>query len=241
MSNLTSFEEKLDLPIPPPVPWTPQDVLLGLAAAVGIIILLAIASALMDRWGLSVDPSLMVNGGTLLLLLPVWYFTIFKYGAKWADLGLRRFPPGVTGLGCGLMVVFFLFNAVYGAILGQFGLQVQPSIAPAFESSSFPLALFVGGALIAPFIEEIFFRGFVFAGLRRHWDWKTAALASAGLFGLAHILPTSMLPIFLLGGIFAFLYQLSGSIWPAILMHALTNTMALSVAYAMSQGWVPPS
>ncbi|MEW5957318.1 MAG: CPBP family intramembrane glutamic endopeptidase [Chloroflexota bacterium] len=48
-----------------------------------------------------------------------------------------------------------------------------------------------------------------------------------------------MLPIFMLGLIFAYLYQVSGSIWPAILMHILTNTLALSVAYAMSQGWAP--
>lgn len=241
MSNLSSLEKKGELPSPPPVPWTPQDVFFGLVSAVGIIILLAIVSGLMNRWGLVIDPSLTVTGGTLLLLVPVWYFTIFKYGSSWADLGLRAFSPSATGLGCGLMVIFFLFNALYGAILGQFGLQIQPSIAPIFESSSFPLTLFMGGAIIAPLIEEIFFRGFVFAGLRRRWDWKAAALISAGLFGLAHILPTSILPIFLLGGIFAFLYQLSGSIWPAILMHALTNTMALSVAYAMSQGWVPSS
>jgi membrane protease YdiL (CAAX protease family) len=39
--------------------------------------------------------------------------------------------------------------------------------------------------------------------------------------------------------IFAFLYQVSGSIWPAILMHMLTNSLALSAAYAISQGWVP--
>jgi membrane protease YdiL (CAAX protease family) len=38
--------------------------------------------------------------------------------------------------------------------------------------------------------------------------------------------------------IFAFLYQVSGSIWPAILMHMLTNAIALSAAYAISQGWI---
>ena len=81
--------------------------------------------------------------------------------------------------------------------------------------------------------------GFVFTGLRRRMDWKQAALASAGLFALAHFMPTSILPIFLLGLIFAYLFQFSGSIWPAIFMHMLTNTVALSAAYAVSQGWIP--
>jgi membrane protease YdiL (CAAX protease family) len=65
-------------------------------------------------------------------------------------------------------------------------------------------------------------------------------LLSAGLFALAHILPTSILPIFILGVIFAYLYQISGSIWPAIIMHMLTNILALSVAYGLSQGWLTP-
>ena len=79
----------------------------------------------------------------------------------------------------------------------------------------------------------------MFAGLRNKWDWKIAALVSAALFAMAHVVPTSILPITILGLIFAFLYQISGSIWPAILMHVLTNTVALSAAYAISQGWVP--
>jgi membrane protease YdiL (CAAX protease family) len=64
-------------------------------------------------------------------------------------------------------------------------------------------------------------------------------LVSSALFAVAHVVPTSFLPIFILGWIFAFLYKASGSIWPAILMHMLTNTLALSAAYAISQGWVP--
>ena len=75
-------------------------------------------------------------------------------------------------------------------------------------------------------------------GLRGKWGWPKAALVSAGLFAVAHVIPTSILPIFILGLIFAFLYQASGSIWPAILMHMLTNTVALLVAYATSQGWL---
>jgi hypothetical protein len=109
-----------------------------------------------------------------------------------------------------------------------------------FDNTNFPLALLVGGAILAPLVEEIFFRGFVFAGLRQRWNWQKAALISAGLFALVHFVPTSVIPIFILGFIFALLYQASGSIWPAILMHMLTNTLALSAAYFMSQGRVPP-
>jgi membrane protease YdiL (CAAX protease family) len=205
-----------------------------------IFIFALVMGEVVARWGLSLDPSLVINLGTLLLLLPVWYFTIFKYGASWADLGLRAFRPALFGFGCLLMIAAMVFTSAYGWFLGLFGLQIQPDIAPLFTDTTYPFAIFVGGAVVAPFVEEVFFRGFVFAGLRGRWPWKTAMLLSAGLFALAHILPTSILPIFILGVIFAYLYQISGSIWPAIIMHMLTNILALSVAYALSQGWLTP-
>lgn len=231
----------LDLkPVSDP-PWTPRDVLWGLVASIMWVIILAVIGNLVQRLGLSLDPSFVIVCGTLLLLLPVWYFTIFKYGSSWSDLGLRKFRSKDVGIGCGLMAISFFFNLVYAAILGTFGLQIQPDITPMFESTSFPFILLFGGAVVAPVVEEIFFRGFVFAGLRKHWNWKKAAAISAGLFALAHILPTAILPIFILGMIFAFLYHTSESVWPGILMHMLTNTLALSAAYAISQGWVPPA
>jgi len=223
----------------PTVPWTPRDVFWGLMASLLLVLVLLIIGVIVEQLNFSIDSSLVVVLGTSLLLLPLWYFTVFKYNVSWGALGLRRFQPQAVGLGCGLMLLSMLFNLIYAAILGMYGYQIQPDIAPLFNETQFPLLLLVGGAFIAPIIEELFFRGFVFAGLRKRWDWKKAAMGSAILFALAHVVPTSIPPIFILGVIFAFLYQISGSIWPAIIMHMLTNAIALSAAYAISQGWIP--
>ncbi len=226
-------------PTPPPVPWTPRDVAGGVTIFILWILFFGVVGLMGQALALPVDAGLLVVFGEAVLLLPVWYLTIHKYKVRWADLGLRGFQTWAVGLGCGLMLLSLLFNLVYAALLGLFDLQIQPDIALMFENTDFPIALLVGGAVVAPFVEEVFFRGFVFTGLRQRLGWKQAALASAGLFALAHFIPTSILPIFILGLIFAYLYQLSGSIWPAILMHMLTNTIALSAAYAGSQGWLP--
>lgn len=235
----TSIEIGYSLPSGPAVPWTSRDVTWGLTAFVLWVVFFVIVGLLGEQLSLPLDPGLVIIFGEAVLLFPVWYFTVYKYGSSWADLGLRRFSLQAVGIGCGLMAVSFLINLVYAGFLALFDRQVQPDIALIFESTRFPLALLFGGAVVAPFVEEIFFRGFVFSGLRGKWNWKLAALASSALFALAHILPTSMLPIFILGLVFAFLYQISGSIWPSILMHVLTNTLALTAAYASSQGWLP--
>jgi len=231
--------QNLDFALAAPVPWAPRDVMWGLGVFLLWILFFAIVGLLGEELKLPIDAGLLVVFGEAVLLLPVWYFTVHKYGVTWADLGLRGFQPWAVGIGCGLMVLSLLFNLIYAAFLSLFNLQIQPDIALMFESTSFPLALLFGGAVVAPFVEEVFFRGFVFTGLRQRYGWKHAALASAGLFALAHFIPTSIVPIFILGLIFAFLFQFSGSVWPAILMHMLTNTVALSAAYAISQGWIP--
>ncbi|MFN8458049.1 MAG: type II CAAX endopeptidase family protein [Anaerolineae bacterium] len=225
------------------VPWTLRDVMWGLVGFVVWLLLFGLISFFGREWQLPLDNGLIIVFGEAILLLPVWYFTIHKYGASWADLGLRGFRPGAVGLGCGFMVISVVFNLGYLSLLRMFdsNIELQPGLDQIFDKSEFPLAIFLGAAVVAPFVEEIFFRGFIFSGLRNRWDWKKAALASAGLFALAHILPTSLLPIFVLGLIFAFLYQKSGSIWPGILMHMLTNSIAIVMAYAISQGWKPPA
>ena len=239
MHNLSSFENRSNLSASPLIPWTPKDVAWALVISVIIIALFGLGGNLVGRAGTPLDPSLVVNLGTLILLGPIWYFTLHKYNTGWTTLGLRSFRPAIIALGFGLLFVFMLFNALYATVLQQFGQRIQPDLAPIFDESIFPIALFIGGAVVAPVVEEIFFRGFVFAGLRPRWGWKKAMLVSAGLFALAHVLLTSLLPIFILGLIFAYLYQISGSIWPAIIMHMFINTLTLSIVYALSQGWLP--
>jgi membrane protease YdiL (CAAX protease family) len=223
----------------PSVPWTPRDVAWGLLIFVLWILFLLLAGLIGEKLVLPIDMSLIIIFGEAVLLVPVWYLTIHKYGARWSDLGLRSFRLCTLGIGCGLMLLSVLFNLIYASILAIFDLQIQPDMDQLFEYTAYPFALLIGGAVVAPFVEEVFFRGFVFTGLMKKLNWKGAALISSALFAIAHVVPTSLLPIFILGWIFAFLYKASGSIWPAILMHMLTNTLALSAAYAISQGWVP--
>ncbi len=209
------------------VPWTVNEVWLGLAAfglwlVFGMVVIYAAG-----RYNFSIDVGLVVTLGEAFLLAPVWWLGLRKYRTGWRATGLRGFDGKVLLPGIALMTLSFGFNFVYVRVLMQFNLQMQVDLVPVFEGLPSPWLLFFGGAVVAPVVEEIFFRGFIFAGLRQVWGWQKAALVSAALFGLLHVTPTAMLPIFILGYIFAWLYQKSGSIWPAILMHMLTNSLAL--------------
>lgn len=217
-----------------PVPWTARDVWLGIAGFTIWIVAFVGLKLAVDWLAIDVDAGLAVTSGELLLLVPVWWLTMRKYGVGWQSLGLRRFEAGALGMGCGLMLLSFLFNFVYGSALAFFGLRMQVDLVPILQSLSSPWLFLIGGAVIAPIVEEIFFRGFIFAGLRPYYGWQKAALISSLIFALVHLTLNAIVPIFILGYIFALLYQVSDSIWPSILMHVLTNTLALGAAYYLA-------
>jgi membrane protease YdiL (CAAX protease family) len=213
------------------IPWTVRDVWLGMCFLV-LWLVISLAIWLLLRFsGLNINAGLFIALAELALLWPVWWLTIRKYKVSCETLGLRRFKWGMLGLGCGLMVLSFLFNLIYGRFLAIFNLRVQVDLAPIFAKLSSPWWLLVAGVVIAPVVEEVFFRGFLFAGLWKKYSWQMAAVISSALFGFIHVQATAIIPIFLLGYIFSYLYYRSHSIWPGILMHVTTNALGLGAAY----------
>jgi membrane protease YdiL (CAAX protease family) len=85
----------------------------------------------------------------------------------------------------------------------------------------------------APVSEELFFRGFMFTGLRQRLPFVLAAAISAGIWGLFHFTgPGSwgvVLQLSVFGLILAWLYERTGSIWPTIAVHALNNVLAFAI------------
>ena len=216
---------------PDPVPWTARDVWLGVVFLGLWLVFLLTSVFWLPSLTLELDPGLLVSLAELALLVPVWWFALRKYRVGWQALGLRGFQGAMIGLGCGLMVLSFMFNFAYSTFLALFGLRIQADLTPVFAELSSPWWLLAGGVIVAPVVEEIFFRGFVFAGLCRRYEWQKAALISSALFALIHLQLTAVIPIFILGYIFAYLYYQSDSIWPAILMHVATNALGLGMAY----------
>jgi len=75
--------------------------------------------------------------------------------------------------------------------------------------------------------EEVLFRGLLLQLLRRRAGWRSAIVWSAVLFALYHLNPVVLLPVCLVGMYLALLVWRSGSLYPAIVAHALNNGLAL--------------
>jgi membrane protease YdiL (CAAX protease family) len=224
---------------PRSVPWSVRDVWIGVIALALWVIGVYVATFLLRTYSVGLNPGLFIGVTELALLVPLWWLAVRKYGVGWDTLGFRRFDAGTLGMGCGLMLVSLLFNAVYSAFLAVFGLRAQVDLVPIFAELSSPWWLLLAGIVVAPVVEELFFRGFVYAGLAERYSWRKAAVISSALFALIHLQLTAIVPIFILGYIFAYLYRRSGSIWPAVLMHVSTNALGLGAAYLLSRITLP--
>ena len=218
-------------PAAPAAPWRPRDVWLGVVMAA---VLMGAGYALVfvlrglhahpnvDLW-YALFPTLF----ELVLLVPVWWFAGRKYHAPLRALGFRKFPGSVLGIGVGLLFAFYFASGIYNLILHRFGLQAQPDIRPVFGELASPWPLIFSTVIVAPLVEETFFRGFVFNGLRSRFHWAWAAAISAALFAAAHLEIWFFLPAFALGFLFAFLYQRSNSVWPGMALHFILNSIAM--------------
>jgi hypothetical protein len=94
------------------------------------------------------------------------------------------------------------------------------------------VALVVAVVLIGPFLEELFFRGAIFGPLLRERGHLAVILITAFFFALVHQIPQRLPPLFLMGGLLGYFRAASGSLGPAVAMHASFNAVPFAAMLA---------
>jgi membrane protease YdiL (CAAX protease family) len=177
--------------------------------------------------------------GTVYLVAVRWR------GLAWSDLGLRpadRFwYVRAVYLGFVAYLLIAMAYALVGQLLGELPVNPQISLlAPAGTTFWGGAAMALMVCLVAPFVEEILFRGILYAWLRRRWGVVLSSLVSGICFSLLHGIVWLIPAIALLGVLLAVIYEKSGSLWPSIVTHATFNTVTLILLYTLlSQGMAP--
>ena len=157
--------------------------------------------------------------------LAAWLFSLRSAGRSLVLWGFRRPNKAyfwVVPLG---LVVVYALSIAHDLIVNP----KQQAIVSEFPHSAFGAAMFILVAVVmAPLFEEIVFRGFLFRGFANSWGWVWGALASAAIFGAAHLQLDVFLPLAALGFVLAWAYHRTGSLWTCITMHALFNLIAVA-------------
>lgn len=122
-------------------------------------------------------------------------------------------------------VLFLLLN-VYFAFTASIGVSTGGPVAELSGASFLAEILLVG--LIAPVTEEFAFRGFILGRLEKVLRPSEAMVVQAALFSVLHLLPWSFPSHFLMGLAFGYLARVTGSLYPAIVLHMFWNAHALA-------------
>jgi membrane protease YdiL (CAAX protease family) len=93
-----------------------------------------------------------------------------------------------------------------------------------FRMHAVPMVITV--TLAAPLGEELFFRGFALPALQKSWGPAAAIFVSGALFSLLHVDKVGFIGLMEIGIVLAALRYWSGSLWAAILGHAVNNGIA---------------
>jgi uncharacterized protein len=238
-----SFEHK-DL-----APWTWQQTWLGIAITMLPWILLATALNSLGNASTTRNAPLsfqvdLVNAIITFILSAIiegafliapFYFanSVFRAVKSHAQLvlvslGFRSFSiRRAAFLILSFIVLIFVVNILYSDIITAFHLNLQTNdqviLARSKQAPITTYATLLAAVFVAPFCEEVFFRGFVFPGLRRKMPVALAIVTSSFLFAVAHADIGSFAVLLVIGLMLAFVRWRTGSIWPGMLLHMLNN------------------
>lgn len=221
------------------VPWRGGQVVLG----IGLVLLSLIpvvgvsigVGSLVDSYDEALTVWLSVHLMAVAIVLVVWRLGVHRRPAPWRLLGLSavKYPVVMAGvLAVVALGASLLFTVVYAAVVDLFSSDAfsPPDIG---SDIAFPGAAafftFQAVALVTPLTEEVFFRGFVFAGLIPRFGVVKATLVSALIFSVFHLSIGLLIPVFVTGLLLALLYRKTGSLWPCIFAHAGQNALAVAL------------
>jgi membrane protease YdiL (CAAX protease family) len=144
--------------------------------------------------------------------------------SSWA-LGLKLAAGGMLLV----LVVAQLLEPLLHAARSQ-GLTPRPFPGGTEATVGVAIAT-VAFVAVAPFAEELFFRGLLFASLRGRLGPRWTPVVSGVIFGALHGEPRAFVSLALLGIVLGVMYERTGSILPGVVLHATNNGLAFVFAF----------
>jgi hypothetical protein len=179
------------------------------------------------------------------MIFPLWYFVVRKYDSSFDDftfkwIGAKKTIFWVTfaylfyiGLSIFLIMLFFSLG------IGLFGFEEQKSL---FEIFGYEIAgsvfAFLIAVIIAPLVEELFFRGFVLQTLVKKISPFWGVILTGLIFASVHFEFQSIMPLLILSLVLNILYIKTNSIWPGIVFHVFNNTIAFFIMLLIEKGYL---
>jgi len=244
LSDVPSFQTAA-----PPEPWRLRDLGFFIAYAIFTLVFAPLLMLLiyaivqpMAHWKMTAtaaatNPIFLVSAQALsyvMILLFIYVLVGVHYGLpfwsalKWRKMGWRR---GLRLFAAGILMAF--------GVLGASALVPDKKPFPLEQMFNSPAAAYTVAAfaiLIAPFMEELIFRGILFTFFERHAGLRFAVISTALLFAALHVPEywgawTHALLILVVGVVFSLTRGWTDSLVPSIILHVAYNTCLMTLLF----------
>ncbi len=234
-----------------------EDNYFGLKKAIVILIILSVLQFL---GGLFITAAAMLINKNLNITLIAGFVNIIVFGSyiyylasrDGADLfnfySIKRFRtiylfPGLL-LILGISILVSEFDNILRTVLPLHEIFLLENLISTNGSFFDILVEILTLCIVAPLTEELIFRGLILERLNRTISSPKAIFWSAFLFGLFHLNPLQFPGAFIYGCIFGYLFILSGSVLPGIILHAAVNflpVLLIDIIGVSINGYIPTS
>jgi membrane protease YdiL (CAAX protease family) len=160
--------------------------------------------------------------------LPWW---VKKFHTSRKEIGLQFYMPWVDFLLAPAgFVIYFLLSFLLTSLASHLpfynaGQTQDTGFTQLTQHYEFFLAFFTL-VIVAPFAEEILFRGYLLAKLRKYVPLWAAILVTSLLFGIIHFAWNVGVDVFALSIVLCLLRVWTGRLWPSIVLHMIKNGIA---------------
>jgi membrane protease YdiL (CAAX protease family) len=217
----------------------------NLRIAFGIVLLsllLALALGALLVGGLSATTDLTTTDITLISMLISTFFIgvpviIYLISKRIPLKSALRFNPisiksvfAIILLSIGFIVIIDELDRIVYTLFGHPDYLEQLVEQLKLTSIFNGIIIVASTVLIAPFVEEMLFRGYLQKVLEDNWqDVTKAVLVTSLLFAFVHLNLYWVVQIYLLGLVLGYLAWRTNSILPSLILHALNNGFAVAL------------
>lgn len=171
-----------------------------------------------------------------LKILGINFKTIGLKKPRWIDISYA-----LAGFAA-YFVLYVVMSLIAKAVFPGIDFEQKQQIG--FESArqlSQLLPVFISLVIVPPFAEEIFFRGFLYTGLRKGWPMWLATIVTSALFALVHLqfgngaplLWVAAIDTFTLSIVLVILREKTNSLSSPIMLHMLKNGLAFTLLFVI--------
>jgi membrane protease YdiL (CAAX protease family) len=166
-----------------------------------------------------------------IILLSFTIIYLRRRGGGFRSIGFRRIDRRIIGVGIisGLIILVanMFISMLLQPIIGTS--PIQEEVYRLISKPGIQIAMLILSTVLAPFVEEVYFRGFSYQAFKKSWGTKTAILLCSVFFSILHMDPWSIPHTFIVGVILTLVYEKTGNLNAAVIAHSMNNLLAVLI------------